>query len=961
MNKNPPLYNSRITNTYLEYLAVNHPDINIEQLLEHARIKSYEAEDPAHWLTQKQVDRFHDALVNATQNPDIARDAGRFTAFTQKIGAIKEITLGMMSPASVYLKAGKLYATMSRGATIETQRLSPSKVQLTATPNPGVEEKRYQCENRKGTLESLAKLFTKDFAQVDHPDCFHEGDSSCRYVISWTMTDSMRWKRISRLAALATLMIMLLAYFALPVAVWIITVLMSGMLSLGLLVFSFFKENKELAQTIENQGNAARDLLKSANERYSDSTLMQEIGCASVTITDIEQYIHTVLGLMAKRLSFDRGLIMLEKNQKQKLQYVASYGHSAEHLDALEKAEFQLGNPESQGLFVKAFREQEPYVVEDIEKITSSLSVHSREFATIISSKAFICTPIVYQKEAFGIIAVDNLYSETTLTKSHLSIVKSIASQIAAGIANARIIKKLLAGEEKYRDLYQESKKGEALYRSLIHSSADAIILFDLALTPQYISPEFESTFQWTLEDLQQNGKSVIPQSMRDTIQKLLKDVMKSGNPIRGFETKLYAKNGKLLHVSISASRYVGHDQKPAGLLIIIRNISEKKKLENQLQHAQKMEAIGTLAGGIAHDFNNLLSVVQGNISLMKMDFDSDSPLIKRMQNIEKQIKSGSKLTSQLLGYARKGNYQIQPVNLTGLIRETTEAFGRTRKEISIFFSPPQDTFIVDGDQGQIEQVLYNLFINAADAMPDGGDLALSLQFVGHDRINAENYTPEPGVYIFLEVSDTGIGMSPDVRQRVFDPFFTTKKMGKGTGLGLASVYGIVKNHNGYIEIESQPGQGTRIQIYLPASNKSTAADKKIQNQSLMGKGTILFVDDEPMLLEIGAEMLEKIGYKVLSAASGPEALDIFKREMEHIDLVLLDMIMPGMNGGELFDKLKKIQPDLKAILSSGYSIDGHAREIMERGCNGFMQKPFDLKTLSTKIRNVLERELNDG
>jgi CheY-like chemotaxis protein len=245
--------------------------------------------------------------------------------------------------------------------------------------------------------------------------------------------------------------------------------------------------------------------------------------------------------------------------------------------------------------------------------------------------------------------------------------------------------------------------------------------------------------------------------------------------------------------------------------------------------------------------------------------------------------------------------------------------------------------------------------------MPQGGDLSLRVDLVKHEDIKGKQYTPAPGNYVMVEVADTGIGMSPDIQLRVFEPFFTTKTMGKGTGLGLASVYGIIKTHNGYIEIESQPGQGTTIRIYLPASDKNPDIPNKPKEELTIGKEHILFVDDESMLLEVGSELLEMVGYQVQAADSGQKALEIFQRDKDDIDLVLFDMIMPNMNGGELFDKIKEIRPDIKMILSSGYSIDGQAQEIMERGCDGFIQKPFDVKKLSRKIRDILEGKEANG
>lgn len=962
MDKKTPLYNSRVTNTYLEYLAENYPDVNVDRILKSARIERYEIEDAAHWLTQAQVNGFHDALVAATGNPGIARDAGRFIAYTKKIGAMKKITLGLISPFTVYFKSGKLYSEMSRGASIRTKKLSANKVEISATPNPGVQERPFQCENRKGTFESLALLFTKEYAEVDHPECFHKGDPCCRYTVTWSATESMRWKKRAKYMALAALFLFLLAHLVLPATIWMLLVLLAGTAATGFLVYSVFKEKQELTQTIEDQGNVARDMLDAANSRYNDIALMHEVGSATATIMDAERLIKTVLELMEKRLSYDRGMIMVDHDRKRTLRYVTSYGTSDEQVSILKKAVFHLDNPDSQGLFVKVYRDQQPYLIDNVEDISPVLSDNSKKFARYIASQSFICVPLVYQKESFGIMAVDNLHTGNPLTQSDLSILNSIAAQIAAGLANAKVFKKLREGEERFRELYQESKRAEALYRSLIHSSADAILLFDKDFIPQYISPAFEETFQWTLADMRERGSRVIPKSVRNKTVAIVREVMETGTPLMGgFETKAYAKDGKMHHVSISASRYDDHEKKPTGLLVIIRDISEKKRLENQLQHAQKMEAIGTLAGGIAHDFNNLLSVVQGNLSLIKMEVNADHPVSKRLDNIEKQIRSGAGLTKQLLGYARKGNYQVQTLNLAEHIKDTAETFGRARKEISIHFAPPATPFSVEADAGQIEQVLFNLYVNAADAMPQGGDLSLRIDFTDHNAIRSKHYNPTPGKYVMVEVADTGIGMSPDVQQRVFEPFFTTKTMGKGTGLGLASVYGIVKTHNGYIELDSQPGQGTTIQIFLPASEKNPDVTQKPREELARGQGHILYVDDETMLLEVGAELLEMMGYQVQSADSGPKALEIFQRDKGNIDLVLFDMIMPGMNGGELFDKLKEIRPDVKTILSSGYSIDGQAQEIMARGCNGFIQKPFDVKSLSRRIRNVLEgKEAHD-
>ena len=395
-------------------------------------------------------------------------------------------------------------------------------------------------------------------------------------------------------------------------------------------------------------------------------------------------------------------------------------------------------------------------------------------------------------------------------------------------------------------------------------------------------------------------------------------------------------------------------DEEYRTIIIILNDVSERKRMEAQFLQAQKMEAIGTLAGGIAHDFNNLLMVIQGNASLMLLNVDPLHPHHEMLLSIVRQVQSGSKLTNQLLGYARKGRYEVKLLQLNQLVEETSQAFGRTRKEIIIHRELSNDLFPIEGDLGQIEQVLMNLFVNAADAMVQGGDIFLKTINIPYGDIRGKLYNPKPGDYVLLTVRDTGVGMNQKTLDRIFEPFFTTKELGRGTGLGLASVYGIVKGHGGYIDVESEEGQGTTFKIYLPASNGEIQKTIEVPDHIIKGNGTILLVDDEEMVLAVGERFLKVMGYQVLIAREGREAIEVYQKHRETIDLVLLDIIMPNMKGGEVFDRLKEISPDIKVLLSSGYSIDGEASQILERGCGGFIQKPFDMKQLSQSIGALL-------
>ncbi len=381
----------------------------------------------------------------------------------------------------------------------------------------------------------------------------------------------------------------------------------------------------------------------------------------------------------------------------------------------------------------------------------------------------------------------------------------------------------------------------------------------------------------------------------------------------------------------------------------------EKRILEERLQWAEKMKAIGTLAGGVAHDFNNLLLGIQGYASLSLMNLDPAHPNYERLKRIEAQVQSGADLTSQLLGFARGGRYEVKPTDMNEIIEKTSSMFGRTKKEISIHRKQGKGLWSVEVDRGQMEQVFVNLYVNAWQAMPGGGEIYLETENV---ILNVEKqlpYSVKPGKYVKITVADTGTGMDEKTRVRIFDPFFTTKEMGRGTGLGLASVYGIIKGHQGMINVYSEPGHGTVFTVYLPASEKEVVKEKTATAEIVKGAETILLVDDEKMVLTVNKEMLESMGYRVLVAGSGQDGIAVYLKKRNKIDLVILDMVMPGISGGGTFDRLREINPDVKVLLSSGYSLNGEAQHIMNRGCNGFLQKPFQIGKLSQKVREMLE------
>ena len=380
----------------------------------------------------------------------------------------------------------------------------------------------------------------------------------------------------------------------------------------------------------------------------------------------------------------------------------------------------------------------------------------------------------------------------------------------------------------------------------------------------------------------------------------------------------------------------------------------ESEELQLQLAQAQKMEAIGTLAGGIAHDFNNILAGLLGGLALFELGVEDDSSNKTDIQEMKELVNRGAALTKQLLGFARRGKYDLKPLDLKRVVANTSAMFGRARADITIQIEFAPGLLAVLMDHSQLEQVLMNLFVNAGQAMPEGGQLRLHAENAElADEAGALLGVP-PGRYAKLVVSDTGVGMDAKTMGRIFEPFFTTKGPGQGTGLGLASVYGIIKNHAGFIGVESEPGRGTTFTLLLPATERQVAEDKTSMAVVQHGTGTILVVDDEAQVLKVCARLLQAFGYEVLTASGGRQAIELVRQHGAKISLVLLDMTMPEMSGRQTYETLRKIVPGIKVLLSSGSSIEGQAQQLLDSGCKGFIQKPFDAVALSAKVQEVL-------
>ncbi len=513
---------------------------------------------------------------------------------------------------------------------------------------------------------------------------------------------------------------------------------------------------------------------------------------------------------------------------------------------------------------------------------------------------------------------------------------------------------------EHWRDITELKKsqaslvESEEKYRLLVENAKEAIFIYQ------------EDQFRFANRRAKQMARKIGLTTARKPLNSYLHPDDRDENTLRiqrrlnGDEAKPHSQVFRLINeendiiwveLNTVNLRWKG---RPA-TLNFVRDITHDKELERRFQEAQRMESLGTLAGGIAHDFNNLLMGIQGNASLMYLDADNDPSLNEKIKSIESCVDSGSRLTKQLLGFARGGKYVVKPVDMNKILKSSSEMFGRTRKSVNIHDDYEKNLWTVMADGNQIEQVLVNLFLNAWQAMRRSGDMYLKSENVVLEEAFVKPHESKPGRYVKTTVSDTGVGMDEATQRRIFEPFFTTHEPGRGTGLGLASAFGIIKNHFGIITVESKLGEGSTFCIYLPACDEEPETENISSESIEFGTETILLVDDEGYIIDVGEMMLQGLGYTIMTANGGQKAVEIFTEKNNDIDLVVLDLVMPDMSGEAVFHKIRSIKSDVKVLFASGHYMGDQTRALLESGSSDFIQKPFSLRQLSSKIRCIID------
>ena len=573
MTDKNPLYNSRVIRNYVEYLKSYHPGIDIAPLLKYAEIETYQLNDEGHWLYQEQVDRFHEMLAEITNNPDIAREVGRFAVTSRSSGALRQYLLGFINPATAYAVIEKINTRLVRSTVMKIKSIGADKVEVKATCMPNVVEKPYQCLNRFGSLEAVAKIFTGKFAKIEHPVCLHKGGDYCLYTVSWEKTRIYVWKLIRNCSFALGFIACILSVSFMPPAYWDVLVLSFLLMVIGTTLYTEHREKKELIANIRTQGDAADRLIDQINVSYNNSLLVQEIGQATSSILDIKQLLAVIIDALEKRLDFDRGMIMLANRERTRLVYTIGYGYSPEQQGYLKNIEFHLDNPKSRGAFVISFRKQTPFLINDVSEIARDFSPRSIEFAKRMGTRSFICVPIVFKGESLGILVVDNIHSKRLFSQSDMSLLMGIAPQIAISINNAISYRKITESEKRFR--------------SLSESSPDIIYTIDMHSVFTYVNPAWERLLGHQVEDVL--GRYFVDFLRPEDIpvySYLFKDTLDEDHTVRDVIGTLLHKDGSDRFFSISGAPNVDSEGRVIGVVGTLKDVTDIMRSEAKLKQS---------------------------------------------------------------------------------------------------------------------------------------------------------------------------------------------------------------------------------------------------------------------------------------------------------------------------------------------------------------------------------------
>jgi PAS domain S-box-containing protein len=683
---------------------------------------------------------------------------------------------------------------------------------------------------------------------------------------------------------------------------------------------------------------------------FGELTVMAEIGHFVTTRPEVADLAVKVLQTMAANLDYDWGLFMVAGDVLASDNLIFGYGLPGIKMDGPREVARLDEQPEMVQLMAFAATHQGLVYAQDTAELGPKLPAPCANFIARTGCTSVICAPVRFEQVNMGILAVGKISAAHPLAEGDQQLMASTAAHTAVAINNIITFRKLAESETRFRQAFDHAATGIALVSPDLHIQASNRYLQDLL---GYTEGELVGKSLAEIE---------IPEDRSIGRQELAR-ILEGRQILVQTEKRCRHREGRAVWTRIHGSLLRDSSGYPLHFIFHIQDLSSEKQaeknqrqLETQLRQAQKMEAIGTLAGGIAHDFNNILAAISGYNEMALMQLPDDSDLHRHLSRVKKGVERAANLVWQILTFSRQSENEKAPLRISSVVKEALQLLRASLPAtIEIRKNIDDASLVIMADPTQIHQIVMNLCTNALHAMEEtGGVLSVILEAVTFEdeSVPASDGSLKPGRYLRLTVADTGCGMDDYTLSRIFDPYFTTKEKDKGTGLGLAVVHGIVQSHEGTIRATSMPGEGTTFDIYFPVTEPRDRGEARQTEAAPGGSEHVLFVDDEPMLVDLAEGMLKSLGYRVTATVDPRTALELFKRYPGRYDIVITDFNMPGIRGDKLARKIEAIRPDIPILLVSGY-ITGKFESAF---FTGYLYKPFTQKDLAQSVRRALDR-----
>jgi PAS domain S-box-containing protein len=863
--------------------------------------------DPNNWVSSTVLIAMYEETKKLLGQDDVVFDIGYQSVARRRLGYIQRILLsGFRDHRRTLKRLQQVNDRFNRNKTVEVVQLHKRGAVVRLKWFKDIPLTRDFCLMNQGVYTAVPVIWNAPPLQLKELKCFFRGDHYCEYQLRWEKLPSLK----------RTLMQL--------VAPW--KLIKAAMVEI--------EQDKALLRDKYAEVQRLNQNLKSQLDKLLS---FHEAGTALLSTLNFQELIHLILSRLVNISVLDRAALYLLDKEKNVFKLAHAVGVTEAELRAVKN--YLVAKGKSSNIMARVAETGKPELVENIAE--SAINPEN-PLIKRFQPDAFIALPLKVHGEVVGVLLGDCKNKGAKAIAAEKDFLINFSNQIAIAIHNAELYRKLTQSERQYRRLVENAHEGIWVV------DGSGVITFANQRLMEILGRE---------QLLGHKITELVPPAQKPVLIKLLTQNI-HGN-VAQKELQMIGKNGYPVSAIVS-SVPIMEDDHYTGSFAMITDITEQKKMESQLLHRQKMESIGTMAGGIAHDFNNILTAILGHSNLLSLQLQGQEDLKQHVQIIESSSIRAANLVQQILAFSRRSEpVSLKPVDLNRLIYETRgmleSALGKNN-EIRLKLS--RRPLMITANATQIQQALINLCLNARDAMPHGGTITVSsgrLNLQNPVGTAYQNLPISPGDYIRLRVADTGTGISNIHLDKIFDPFFTTKEVGKGTGLGLAMVYGIVKNANGYINVDSKVGCGTTFDLlFQPAENAESKVSGAARTRDLAGRETLLLVDDEALLLDLGKEILSNYGYQVLQASDGLEALEIYQNQSQNIDLVILDLKMPRLDGVATYQQIMAHNPKMKVIICSGYGSSELQNDPLTSHLP-LINKPFKPIDMVRTIRQILD------